>query len=232
MNLFIQIIISSRIPTSITLWSLAVWLRSAECGGVWRSTLPAGKLKTVSQLAVCHSLVACCLSCLCVSVGAGLIPMCVFHQNSSHLPPPHPTALDHRTSRSIISLLFHDFFPSLNFLTPYLYIYCSITLSYHFFCPPLNYLWLLFPPRLTILTSLTSPIMSHSPFLIPTHLLAPCLPLFSPPSPSSLGLLIPMSKGWLTKLWSSQNTPVMRWTLLRQLEKSLFRNSFVHFWHQ
>lgn len=138
MNLFIQIIISSRIPTSITLWSLAVWLRSAECGGVWRSTLPAGKLKTVSQLAVCHSLVACCLSCLCVSVGAGLIPMCVFHQNSSHLPPPHPTALDHRTSRSIISLLFHDFFPSLNFLTPYLYIYCSITLSYHFFVHPLT----------------------------------------------------------------------------------------------
>lgn len=63
------------------------------CGcSVWR----------VAGHSSCCILVACCFL---VFVGAGLVPMCVFHQTSSHLPP-HPTALDHRTSRStpLISL--------------------------------------------------------------------------------------------------------------------------------
>lgn len=39
-------------------------------------------------------------------LGAGLVTMRVFHPTSSHLPPTHPTALDHRTTRStpLISL--------------------------------------------------------------------------------------------------------------------------------
>lgn len=96
-NLFIQIVVPSRASPSVTLWSLSCVVEGCR---VWRSTQPAGKPKTVSQLAVCRSLVARCLSCLFVSVGAGLVPTCVFHQNSSHLPSPHPAALDHRTSRS------------------------------------------------------------------------------------------------------------------------------------
>lgn len=64
------------------------------------------ELEQVNLLKFAHSL--CCIlvaCCFLVFVGAGLVTMCVFHQTSSHLPP-HPTALDHRTSRStpLISL--------------------------------------------------------------------------------------------------------------------------------
>ena len=151
-------------------------------------------------LAVCCSLVACCLLVF-VSLGAGLVPMCVFLQTSSQLPSPYPTALDHRTSRStpLISLsLFTQF--------------CLISLE---FPPPHP---ASFPHCLSILSPASAqgsrvsefPFDSTSPFgPCVTYC---CLPLFLPALSGSFLLL------WLrvcsAKLWSKQNSLVMRWTLL------------------
>lgn len=99
-NSFFQIIMSCKTLPSIRTRSLSLW-RRAE-GNL--DSFPAGCVPQFSGLLS---------SCLCVSVGAGLVTMCVFHQTSSHLPTPHPTALDHRTSRStpLISLNLNSLFP-------------------------------------------------------------------------------------------------------------------------
>lgn len=159
--------------------------------------------------------------------------MCVFHQNRSHLPPFYPTALDHRTSRStpLISLSPLPLFFSLcfEFLTLY-FIFTALESIMLFLGLSQPISPLLAPPVFCLLTILTSPVL-HSPLLTLADLLAPCLLLLSPPFSCSLWLFLSLSEGWLSKLWSSQNPSVMRWTLLTQLEKSLFRISFVHFWH-
>ena len=124
-----------------------MWLRSVdEWGGVWRSTQPAGTLSDASQLTVCRSSLACCLTCLCVSVGAGLVPDCVFHQNSSQLPTPHPTALDYRTSRSttLISLSHLQLFRLLFFKL----LIWSHSLSLRHIFSSLPIFWLVYSHRL------------------------------------------------------------------------------------
>lgn len=182
-----------------------MWLRSAECGGVWRSTQPAGK---VIQF---RSLVACCLLVFCVSVGAGLVTMCVFHQKSSHPPPPHPTALDHRTSRStpLISL------------SPFSLFLSSNLILFEFLVPHFIY------NALSLHTCLT--ILSQIP---PPHLMAPCLLLFSPPSPCFSWALSFYEWGLIGQALVQSESPCYEVNPAHTIREISPRISFVHFWHQ